>query len=210
MPQSREIPVADAPKGNWVDLYAPEAARPYLRLSRADRPIGTWLLLIPCFWGIALAAMMDGYRAWDLWLAVSCGFGAFVMRGAGCTSNDITDRDIDARVARTRSRPLPSGAVTTKQALAPMVVQALIGAGVLVCTTTGCRRASGVASLALARIYPFAKRFTWWPQVFPASPSTGARFYLCRPCREPEPRARPALRGGDRLDALLRHDLCPP
>ena len=103
MPQTFKMPegqsVADAPKGNWVDLYAPAITRPYLRLSRADRPIGTWLLLIPCLWGIALAALESGYGWWDLWLAVSCGLGAFLMRGAGCTWNDITDRHIDAAVA---------------------------------------------------------------------------------------------------------------
>ena len=163
MPEA--APVADAPKGNWVDLYAPEAAKPYLRLSRADRPIGTWLLYIPCLWGIALAAMVDGFRLWDLWLAVSCGIGAFLMRGAGCTWNDITDRDIDAKVTRTRSRPLPSGAVTVKGALVWMAVQALIGAVVLF-TYNWVSIALGVASLALVCIYPFAKRFTWWPQVF--------------------------------------------
>ncbi|MFN3281821.1 MAG: UbiA family prenyltransferase, partial [Tabrizicola sp.] len=89
--------VADAPPENWVDRYAPARARPYLRLSRADRPIGTWLLMIPCLWAIALAGGVGGFRAWDLWLAVSCGVGAFLMRGAGCTWNDITDRDIDAQ-----------------------------------------------------------------------------------------------------------------
>ena len=104
--------VLDAPPGNWVDRFAPVASRPYLRLSRADRPIGTWLLLIPCFWGLALAALSGGFRLWDIWLAVSCAAGAFLMRGAGCTWNDISDRDFDAAVARTRSRPLPSGQVT--------------------------------------------------------------------------------------------------
>lgn len=157
--------VADAPNGNWVDRYAPAVTRPYLRLSRADRPIGTWLLLIPCFWGIALAALADGFRLWDLWLAVSCGLGAFLMRGAGCTWNDITDREFDAAVARTRSRPLPSGAVTVKGALIWMVVQALISGGILL-SYNGLAVGLGVASLALVAIYPFAKRFTWWPQAF--------------------------------------------
>ncbi len=157
--------VADAPKGNWVDLYAPLGWRPYLRLSRADRPIGTWLLLIPCFWGIALAALETGFRTWDIWLALSCGIGAFLMRGAGCTWNDVSDRDIDAAVARTRSRPVPSGAVTVKAALVWMVVQALIAA-VILFTYNWLTVGLGVASLALVAIYPFAKRFTWWPQVF--------------------------------------------
>ena len=98
--------VADAPADNWVDRYAPTAARPYLRLSRADRPIGTWLLLIPCWWGLALAVTADpaGAGWFDLWIAVGCALGAFVMRGAGRTWNDITDREFDAQVARTKSR----------------------------------------------------------------------------------------------------------
>jgi len=159
--------VADAPPGNWVDRYAPKAARPYLRLSRADRPIGTWLLLIPCFWGVALAAGADpdGFRLWDLWIVAGCGAGAFLMRGAGCTWNDIADRDIDAAVARTRSRPIPSGQVTPWQAAVWMVVQAL-AAAVILFTYNSAAIALGVASLALVALYPFAKRFTWWPQVF--------------------------------------------
>ena len=157
--------VADAPKANWVDLYAPAGARPYLRLSRADRPIGTWLLLIPCLWAIALAGGAGGFRIWDLWLVISCGVGAFLMRGAGCTWNDITDRDIDGAVARTRSRPLPSGQVTVKGALMWMAVQALLAACILF-SYNGLAIGLGVASLALVAIYPFAKRFTWWPQVF--------------------------------------------
>jgi 4-hydroxybenzoate polyprenyltransferase len=169
MPQTFKMPegqsVADAPKGNWVDLYAPAITRPYLRLSRADRPIGTWLLLIPCLWGIALAALESGYGWWDLWLAVSCGLGAFLMRGAGCTWNDITDRHIDAAVARTKSRPLPSGAVTVRGAVVWMVAQALVAALILF-TYNLLAVGLGVASLGLVAIYPFAKRFTWWPQVF--------------------------------------------
>lgn len=157
--------VADAPPDNWVDRFAPRATVPYLRLSRADRPIGTWLLFIPCLWGVALAAMGDGFRAWDLWIALSCGIGAFLMRGAGCTWNDITDRHIDGQVARTRSRPIPSGQVTVKGALIWMVVQALIAAMVLF-SYNRLAIALGFASLALVAVYPFAKRFTWWPQVF--------------------------------------------
>ena len=157
--------VADAPLGNWVDRFAPRLTVPYLRLSRADRPIGTWLLYIPCLWGVALAAMADGFRAWDLWIALSCGAGAFLMRGAGCTWNDITDRHIDGQVARTRSRPIPSGQVTVKGALVWMVAQALIAALVLF-SYNALAIGLGLASLILVAIYPFAKRFTWWPQVF--------------------------------------------
>ena len=158
-------PVSDAPLGNWVDRFAPRASRPYLRLSRADRPIGTWLLFIPCLWGIALAALSDGFRVWDLWLVLSCGAGAFLMRGAGCTWNDITDRDIDAQVARTKSRPLPSGQVSVRRALIWMGVQAAIAALILF-SYNWLAVGLGVGSLGLVAIYPFAKRFTWWPQVF--------------------------------------------
>jgi 4-hydroxybenzoate polyprenyltransferase len=157
--------VADAPRGNWVDRYAPFAARPYLRLSRADRPIGTWLLLIPCLWAITLASAIDGFRPWDAWLVVSCGIGAFLMRGAGCTWNDITDRHIDAAVTRTRSRPIPSGQASVRQALVWMAAQALIAALILFSYNT-LAIALGIASLGLVAIYPFAKRFTWWPQAF--------------------------------------------
>jgi 4-hydroxybenzoate polyprenyltransferase len=169
MSETPEMPegnrVADAPLDNWVDRYAPAATRPYLRLSRADRPIGTWLLLIPCFWGIDLAALTTGFRMWDLWLALSCGVGAFLMRGAGCTWNDITDRKFDAAVARTRSRPLPSGQVSVTGALIWMVLQAVIAA-VILFSYNWVAVMLGIGSLALVAIYPFAKRFTWWPQVF--------------------------------------------
>jgi 4-hydroxybenzoate polyprenyltransferase len=157
--------VADATRGNWVDRYAPAATRPFLRLSRADRPIGTWLLLIPCWWGVALAAMADRPRPFDLWIAAGCAIGAVLMRGAGCTWNDLTDRDLDAGVARTRSRPLPSGQVTPRAALAWLVAQSLIAFCILL-TFPPAAIALGIGSLALVCVYPFAKRFTWWPQVF--------------------------------------------
>ena len=172
MPQTQQMPepagqVADAVRGNWVDRLAPEATRPYLRLSRADRPIGTWLLLLPCWWAVALACAADPASAGlrDLWIAVACGAGAWLMRGAGCTWNDITDRDFDAAVARTRSRPIPSGQVTPKQAAVWMTAQALVAFAILL-TFNGMAVTLGVASLGLVVIYPFAKRFTWWPQVF--------------------------------------------
>ena len=162
-----DMPVSDAPAENWVDRFAPAATRPYLRLSRADRPIGTWLLLIPCLWGLGLAIASDpnGYKLWDAWIAFGCALGAFLMRGAGCTWNDLTDRHIDASVARTKSRPLPSGQVTPRQAAIWMVAQALAAAAILF-TYNGMAVVLGIASLALVAIYPFAKRFTWWPQVF--------------------------------------------
>lgn len=158
--------VADAVRGNWVDRLAPPATRPYLRLSRADRPIGTWLLLLPCWGGLALAMLWDQSPRWgDLWIFIACGLGAWLMRGAGCTWNDITDRDIDAKVARTRSRPIPSGQVSVRAALAWMILQALLAACILF-TFNWTAILLGVASLGLVAIYPFAKRFTWWPQVF--------------------------------------------
>ena len=157
--------VADAVKGNWVDRWAPPAARPYLRLSRADRPIGTWLLLLPCWWGVLLAAAATGWRWVDLWIIAGCGAGAWLMRGAGCTWNDITDRNIDGSVARTRSRPIPSGQVSVKQAAAWMCAQALLAFCILL-TFHPTAIWLGVASLGLVCIYPFAKRFTWWPQIF--------------------------------------------
>ncbi len=158
--------VADAVRGNWVDRRAPAGMRPYLRLSRADRPIGTWLLLIPCWWGLLLAAAAGGDLRWfDLWIAAGCAIGAFLMRGAGCTWNDLADRDIDAKVARTRSRPLPSGQVTPRQAAGWMVAQALVAFAILMTFPQEAIQL-GMASLALVAVYPFAKRFTWWPQVF--------------------------------------------
>ena len=158
--------VADAAKDNWVDVWAPAASRPYLRLSRADRPIGTWLLLLPCWWGLVLAMLYDGRAGWfDLWIAVACGAGAWLMRGAGCTWNDFTDRDIDAQVARTRSRPLPSGQVSAKGALIWMAVQALISFAILL-TFNAPAIILGILALVPVCIYPFAKRFTCWPQVF--------------------------------------------
>ena len=164
--KSPEGQVADAVKDNWVDRDAPAASRPYLRLSRADRPIGTWLLYIPCIWGILLAALHGGnFRAWDLWLILGCGAGAWLMRGAGCTWNDITDRKFDAQVARTRSRPLPSGQVTLRGALLWMLAQALLAFCILISFGTPAVLI-GIASLGFVAIYPFAKRLTWWPQVF--------------------------------------------
>ena len=158
--------VADAYRGNWVDRLAPPATRPYLRLSRADRPIGTWLLLLPCWWGLLLGMLHDGRASWhDLWIFAGCGIGAFLMRGAGCTWNDITDRHIDGSVARTASRPIPSGQVTVKGALAWLVAQALVAFCILL-TFNIAAIGLGVLSLLPVAIYPFAKRFTWWPQVF--------------------------------------------
>src|SRR5262245_27470641 len=155
--------VADS-TGNWVDTHAPAWARPYLRLSRFDRPIGSWLLLMPCWWSAALAAAISGHIK-SLPLTIVLFFiGAFVMRGAGCTWNDITDRDIDAKVERTRSRPIPAGQVSVARALAFLIAQALVGLAVLL-QFNRFAILTGIASLAIVAIYPFMKRITWWPQI---------------------------------------------
>lgn len=154
-------PVADS-TGNWVDRGAPLWARPYLRLMRADRPIGSWLLLLPCWWSAALAAVAAG--AWpDVKLLALFGIGAVVMRGAGCTWNDIIDRNVDAQVARTRSRPIPSGQVSVAQAFVFAVLLSLIGLAILL-QFNAFAIATGAASLVIVALYPFAKRVTFWPQ----------------------------------------------
>ena len=154
--------VADS-TGNWVDSLAPSWARPYLRLARLDRPIGSWLLLMPCWWSVGLAAVhaREGVNLWHLVLFF---VGAFAMRGAGCTWNDIVDRDLDTRVERTRSRPIPSGQVTVAAAAAFLVVQALVGLAVLL-QFNRFTVWLGIASLAVVVVYPFMKRITYWPQI---------------------------------------------
>jgi 4-hydroxybenzoate polyprenyltransferase len=154
--------VADS-TGNWVDSLAPVWSRPYLRLSRLDRPIGSWLLLMPCWWSVGLAAVHAG-EAPNPWHVALFFIGAFAMRGAGCTWNDIVDRDIDAQVERTRSRPIPSGQVTVPQAFAFLVFQALIGLAVLV-QFNAFAIMTGIASLVIVAVYPFMKRITYWPQI---------------------------------------------
>jgi 4-hydroxybenzoate polyprenyltransferase len=155
--------VADA-TGNWVDTHAPPWSRPYLRLSRLDRPIGSWLLLMPCWWSAALAAGVIGNLGQLPLIIVLFFVGAFVMRGAGCTWNDITDRDLDAKVERTRSRPIPAGQVSVPQAAAFLVAQALVGLAVLL-QFNRFAIATGIASLIIVAVYPFMKRITWWPQI---------------------------------------------
>jgi len=155
--------VADS-TGNWVDNLAPAAARPYLRLARADRPIGSWLLLLPCWWSTALAAVKAGAPVPNLWHLVLFAIGTVAMRGAGCTWNDIVDRDIDAKVERTRSRPIPSGQVSLTAAGVFLVLEALVGRAVLL-QFNRFTIATGLASLAVVAIYPFMKRVIWWPQI---------------------------------------------
>jgi 4-hydroxybenzoate polyprenyltransferase len=154
--------VADS-TGNWVDTTAPSWLRPYLRLARLDRPIGSWLLLLPCWWSAGIAAIAAGKAYPDPWHCLLFFIGAFAMRGAGCTWNDITDRDLDDKVERTRSRPIPSGQVTVGQAMAFLVLQALIGLAVLV-QFNPFTILMGLLSLATVVIYPFLKRITHWPQ----------------------------------------------
>ncbi len=153
--------MSDIQSGDWADRYAPAGARPYIRLARLDRPIGTWLLLFPGWWGIALAA--DGWPDWRL--IVLFGIGAVAMRGAGCTLNDIADRDFDGKVERTAQRPIPSGAVSVRQAVLFMALELAIGAAVL----ASLSRAAillGFLVLLLIGTYPFMKRITYWPQFF--------------------------------------------
>ena len=155
--------VADA-TGNWVDSLAPAWSRPYLRLARLDRPIGSWLLLLPCWWSAALAAIA-ARSAGPSPIHIALFFiGAFAMRGAGCTWNDIVDRDLDGSVERTRSRPIPSGQVSVKQAFGFLLLQALVGFAVLI-SFNRFTIALGIASLAIVAIYPFMKRITYWPQI---------------------------------------------
>src|SRR6516162_476349 len=155
--------VADA-TGNWVDTLAPAWLRPYLRLARLDRPIGSWLLLLPCWWSSALAAVAAHWGLPNLWHIVLFFIGAFAMRGAGCTWNDIVDRDLDRSVERTRSRPIPSGQVSVRQAFGFLLLQALVGFAVLI-SFNRFTIALGIASLAIVAIYPFMKRITYWPQI---------------------------------------------
>ncbi|MEM1307406.1 MAG: 4-hydroxybenzoate octaprenyltransferase [Pseudomonadota bacterium] len=156
--------IADAAADNWVDAYAPDRIKPYLKLARADRPIGTWLLLFPCWWSLALGHIDNGQGWINVWYLALFAVGAFVMRGAGCTWNDIVDRDYDGRVQRTALRPIPAGLVTARQALFFAVGLSLIGFLVLI-QFNWTTIAIGVASLALVAAYPFAKRYTFWPQI---------------------------------------------
>ncbi|MGE0181117.1 MAG: 4-hydroxybenzoate octaprenyltransferase [Parvularculaceae bacterium] len=157
---------ADAAADNWVDRYAPTWAKPYLRLMRADRPIGTWLLLIPCWQGLALAAPASDVPLWKVIIYAGLfAFGAVIMRGAGCAYNDIVDRDFDARVARTALRPIPSGQISVRNAWTYLIALCLLGLFVLLqfnAYTIGL----GLASLIPVAAYPFMKRVTWWPQAW--------------------------------------------
>jgi len=158
------VVTADAVEGSWVYRHAPKGWRPYLKLARMDRPVGTWLLLWPCWWSLALA-VDTGFTFYHAYLLVLFGIGALAMRGAGCTYNDIVDRDFDGAVARTRTRPIPAGEVTVKQAWGFLVFQCLIGLAVLL-QLGGFAILVGLGSLVMVAVYPFMKRITGWPQAW--------------------------------------------
>ena len=162
--KSAHKPIADTQMQDGILRFVPERWLGYTQLARLDRPIGTWLLFLPCFWGLALAsASLDRYPPYPM--VILFAIGAIVMRGAGCTFNDIADRDLDAKVARTAERPLPSGKLSLAQAWRFLALQLLIGLVILL-QFNGFTIWMGVASLALVATYPFMKRVTWWPQFF--------------------------------------------
>ncbi|WP_291832259.1 UbiA family prenyltransferase, partial [Brevundimonas sp.] len=159
-------PLPDA-GSNWVDRHAPEGLKPWLKLGRFDRPIGIWLLLLPGWQGIALALASERRTSsvYDLWLVAGFAIGACLMRAAGCAFNDIVDRDIDAKVARTAARPVASGRISVKKALAFTAACSLVSLLILL-TLNLTAILLGVASLLLVAAYPFMKRITWWPQAW--------------------------------------------
>jgi 4-hydroxybenzoate polyprenyltransferase len=155
-------PIGDAPRRNWVDRFAPARLRPWLRLIRADRPIGVWLLLWPCWWSLALAARATNDVP-DLYYLILFAIGAYAMRSAGCIYNDILDRDIDAQVGRTRARPLAAGQISVKSAVVFMMALCSVGLWVLL-QFNPFAIALGFASVGLVLVYPLMKRITFWPQ----------------------------------------------
>jgi 4-hydroxybenzoate polyprenyltransferase len=150
----------DAVKRSWVE-WLPASTRPYARLARFDRPIGTWLLFWPCAWGVALAGGMPR----DIYLLLLFGLGSIAMRGAGCVYNDIVDRNLDAQVARTRDRPLASGRVSVRAAWNWLFALCLVGLLVLI-QLRPVAQGIALGSLALVAAYPYMKRITWWPQAW--------------------------------------------
>lgn len=159
-----DLKPADALKQHWTDAL-PRAWRPFAQLSRLDRPIGWQLLLLPCLMGLAVARTGYGFYWEDLRYALAFLAGAVAMRGAGCTYNDILDRDIDAKVERTRQRPLPSGAVSLKAAWAWLIAQCLAGLAALLTLPT-LAQITALIVLPLVALYPLMKRITWWPQAW--------------------------------------------
>jgi 4-hydroxybenzoate polyprenyltransferase len=162
MTDSPPLTHTDISSDGWIDRRMPHWSRPYFKLARLDRPTGIWLLLLPCWWAIALVSPT---AATGIGMTVLFTIGAIVMRSAGCTVNDILDRNIDAQVERTRGRPLPSGQVGLFGALVFVAILLLLGLGVLV-QLNRLTIALGVASLVLVAVYPLMKRLTWWPQAF--------------------------------------------
>ena len=161
MTETSEHTAIDIPSESWIDRFVPAAIRPYLRLARADRPIGTWLLLLPCWWGAALAT-----PTWpDAKMFVLFAIGAVIMRGAGCTVNDLADRKFDASVARTATRPIASGQISVLKAFVFLALQLFFGLSILL-QFNAFTVALGVSSLVLIVLYPFMKRITYWPQLF--------------------------------------------
>ena len=157
----------DAQSNNWVDLYVPKGIRPFFKLSRLDRPIGSWLLIIPCWWGVFLSTNVDPnlLNGNSIYILIACYIGGLLMRGAGCTWNDITDAKLDAKVLRTKNRPIPAGHVSKSQAFFWLILQSCLALGILV-TFNSLAIILGFLSLITVVIYPFAKRFTYWPQFF--------------------------------------------
>ena len=156
--------IADAGKDNWVERLLPQAIQPYAQLMRLDRPIGWWLLLLPCWWGLFLAQIARGGGLPNLWFAFLFLLGAIIMRGAGCTLNDIADRNYDGLVARTKGRPIPSGRVSVIQALVFFSAQCLLGLIILLQFNFYTVVLTN-ASLLIVAVYPFMKRITHWPQL---------------------------------------------
>ncbi len=160
---SETTKIADAVNASWVENL-PAALIPYAQLMRLDRPIGWWLLLLPCWWGLTLAQIAVGGGWPDLWKAFLFLAGAIIMRGAGCTLNDIVDRDIDNKVERTRMRPLPAGLISLRGAFIFLAAQLLLGLVILLQFNL-LTIITAIASLAIVAVYPFMKRITYWPQV---------------------------------------------
>ena len=161
---TQTAPLPDATAANWVDRHAPAALKPWLKLGRFDRPAGIWLLMLPGWSGIALAGAMRGELP-DGWLLAAFLAGAALMRAAGCAYNDIVDRDIDAKVARTAGRPIPSGQISVRQAW--LFIAGCCGLSLAILLTLPALAVGlGVGSLALVAAYPFMKRITWWPQAW--------------------------------------------
>ena len=157
-------PIKDSDRSHWVNR-SPLSVRPYLQLSRLDRPVGYWLLALPGWIGLAFASLSHGFASSDIKWAILILIGAIAMRGAGCTYNDIVDQDLDAQVERTALRPLPAGTVTTKQAWIWLFAQCAVGLIVLLCLPRLAQIIS-LCSIPLVAAYPFMKRITWWPQVW--------------------------------------------